>query len=341
MKIKLIAAFILVTLYSCKQETPKNTITSEAPVSAQKTMSKGDTLSMYVDQNPNDANAWHRRARYYLEQKNLKYAASDIEQALALDSTQADFYLTRGDIFFISNKTRYSRDNWLKCIALSPEHLECRLKLAELFLIVQNYEQSMRYLKQVLEQEPDNSKALFMTGVNLRDLGDTNKAIDYIQKAVDANQTYIEAMDMLGILYAAKGNPLAVSYYQNILNIDPNRADIYYKLGVYYQAKEETNKAIEAYTKAVQLKPDDADSYFNLGYIHVKLQVYDIARNHFANAINSRKDNYKAHYARGYCFEILGDIDNAERDYKIALNIRPDYTLPKEGLNRIAKARSY
>ena len=165
-----------------------------------------------------------------------------------------------------------------QCLPSSQTHRPGRIKLAQLYTAVGEHRKSPQLVNEVIELEPYNARAYFIKGLNIRDLQkDTLQAIQYFQKAVDLDNTYIDAMDMLGVLYAAKKNPLAVAYYQNILALDPNRSDVYYKLGVYYMDIKDWNKSLEAYTKAVQLNPKDVDSYFNLGLTFAMNKEFDKA----------------------------------------------------------------
>lgn len=297
-----------------------------------------DSLTNYLEENPTDADALAQRAERFLEVRNVSYAKADLDKALMLDSNRALVQRARGEYYLTVNETRISRDAWTKCIRLEPKRTDCRIKLAQLYTAVGEHRKSAQLVNEVIELDPYNARAYFIKGLNIRDLQkDTLQAIQYFQKAVDLDNTYIDAMDMLGVLYAAKKNPLAVAYYQNILAIDPNRSDVYYKLGVYYMDIQDWNKSLEAYTKAVQLNPKDVDSYFNLGYIHLELKLYRQATEYFTKAIAVSDYNYRALYGRAYAFEMMGDINNARIDYKSVLSIRPDYPPAVEGLKRVNK----
>jgi len=166
---------------------------------------------------------------------------------------------------------------------------------------------------------------------------DTTQAIPYFQQAVDLKNDYVEALDMLGYIFAQRKDSLALAYYDNILKLDPSRSDIYFKKGVFYMDQQDWNKAMASYETAIKMNPKDADSHYNLGYVLTELKLYDKARVQFARAIEAAPRNYKAHYGRAYTAEMLGDVTNAMADYKEVLGMRPNHTPSKKGLLRINK----
>ena len=95
-----------------------------------------DSLNNWIADHPSDADALAARAQYYIQQKNLKYAYADAQAAFKLDTLNPNVLLVWGDIHFLTNKTRVSRDAWETCIRLDKQNVDCRLKLAELYNIV-------------------------------------------------------------------------------------------------------------------------------------------------------------------------------------------------------------
>ena len=324
-------------LFSCNEVTESETsnIVEEEQVKSVLDV-KIDSITALIESNPERGIYYAERANLWLDNKQISKAIEDVDQAWKLDSASERVLLIRGDAYFIRNQTRVSRDSWLKCIELNPENLICRLRLAELLLAVRDFEASLTQVNEILKQDARNYRATFMKGTIIRDLyGDTNKALQWVQKSIELKEDYLDAIDMMGVLLSAKGDPLAASYFKNALVYAPNRPDLYYKLGLSEMQQGKYNEAIEAYTTATQLDPKDADSYFNMGYIHVELKNFDIARDFFTQSIQAREENFKAFYGRGYCYEMLGDINNAQNDYKQALSINPDYEAAEISLARL------
>ncbi len=295
-----------------------------------------DSLNAWIANHPNDANALAARARFYFDQKNLKYAFADAFAAHQIDSLNAEVLLQWGNANYVQNKTRISKNAWEQCIAIDKKSVECRLKLAELYNIVQDFKQSLKYCDEVIDINPNEPIAYFIKGINLRDRDrDTATALNYFQKAIDLDNNYWAALDMMGVMLSAKKDPMALAYFNRLLEINPNDYTTHYNMGMFYLGTEDWNNAIKTFTQCTQLNTADIESLFNLGYIHLQLRKFDIARDYFSQALKIQPVNHRALYGRAYAFEMLGDIRNAERDYREALSYNPQHEPSRIALKRL------
>jgi tetratricopeptide (TPR) repeat protein len=307
----------------------------------QKTETPLDSVSAYLESNPNDLDALAFRSGLYLEQKNLPYAKADMEAALALDSNHVPSLLRKGEVYFIGNQTRTSKEAWERCIQLDPDNIPCRLKMAELYSIVQDYDKCLTFVDAVLKRDENNAMAYYIKGLALRDTkSDTALALKYIQKSIDLNPTFVPALDMAGVLHMGLNSGLAGGYFQRIIDQDPNNAKAYYNLGMFHLGSKDYNPAIAAFTTCGQLNPNDPEPFFNLGFIHLELSMLAEARVYFGQSIKAQEINYRAYYGRAFAAERGGDLTNAEKDYRKAVEYNPAHSPSKEGLMRILQEKS-
>ncbi len=334
--------FFIVTVLAChskseSKETGKTIIIKQQPIDLTETNSSSfDSINFHLSKRPNHASDMVYRANLYVKNKNLLAAARDIKTALEIDSNFAQAHNVKGQIYYMQNNTRQARDEWIRCVKLDPNNTDCRMKLTEMYVAVKNYDEALEQINAIIGYDKFYAPAFFFKGYIIRDYRrDTNTALQYFQKAIDLDQNYIDALDMMAVILTNRGDTLAPYYFDRILEMHPNRADIYYKLGVYYTNVDEINRSLESYAKALQLNPKDAESFFNMGYLHVKFKQYQKARKYFSQAIRVKNRNYKAYYGRGYTYEVVGDVINARKDYQKALEILPIYKPAKDGLDRI------
>ena len=295
-----------------------------------------DSLNIYIKDHPNDVDALIARAYSYIDNHNLKYAIADAQAVLEIDSLNPKVLLLWGDVNYLTNHTRISKNAWEKCIAMDNENVDCRLKLAELYNIVQEYNKSLKLVDEVIDIDNTNPVAFYIKGMNIRAMKrDTAVAMQYFQKAIDLDNNYIGALDVMGVMLSSRKDSLALVYFNRILEIDPNHYPTYYNLGMFHLSMKNWNEAIRDFTKCTQLRKDDTESFFNLGYIHLQLKNYDIARDYFTQSINAKPSNFRAYYGRAYSFEMLGDITNAAKDYREALTYNPQHQPSIIGLKRV------
>ena len=339
LKTRLLRSFLpfssLALLLVCSCSSP----TSEDLTDLEKETRSLDSLTALLREDPENVKTLVARADYYMSVKNFPYAKMDAQSAFTIDSSDHDALRVLGDAHYVSNETRISRDAWTRCAKLYPEEVECRLKLAELYQVVMEYSKSIELADEVIALDPNNPTSYYLKGISIRDDKlDTNMALSYIQKAIDLDPKYEEALDMAGVMHSAMGSSLAISYFQRLAELRPNDFNVYYKVGMFHLNTRNWNSAIEAFTQATQLNPKDAESFYNLGFIHLELQMYREARQFFTQSIEARAVNYRAHYARAFVVERLGDIQAAEADYLKALEYNPSHAPSKEGLGRVRSA---
>ncbi len=306
--------------------------------SPSKPLSRLDSLNQAIAEDSNSVAALAERAQYYLILNRDRDALFDLLRAKALDSNSADYLKVEGEYRMKLNQSRRARNAWRKCVNLHPEELACRLSLAKLYYTVGEMDQALKLLNEAIKQEPYLAEAYLFKGLIVRDkVKDTAKALSFFQQATELRQDYQEALDVLATTLLQNGDTLAPYYLQRLAELNPNDADIYYKLGVYHMNRDEINRAIEAYHRATQIDPKHSDSFYNLGFMFVRMSGYRDAKSYFNQAIQANPRSYKAHYGRGYCHEQLGDVINAEKDYRKTLELLPMYKPAMEGLNRLSR----
>ncbi|MDZ7848612.1 MAG: tetratricopeptide repeat protein [Owenweeksia sp.] len=340
----------LLLLVACQQNAPTDQDNStpakkevspaqQPPADRQYVRGPIDSISNLINREGESAQLLADRARLHLGYNNTKAALKDIHHALTLDSSLAEINEVYGEYHFMVNHSRKARDQWEKCIRRDPQNGTCLLRLAELYIAVQNYDRALELVNQQLQNNDKDPKAYFTKGIIIRDRNaDTAIALQYFQNAIDLKQDYFEAIDMMAVTLTQQKDTLAKFYYDRLLEMQPNNADTYFKLGTYYQGQNEVNRALEAYTQAVKINPTDADSYYNLGYMHLQLDQYQKARSFFTKAIQSKERNYKAYYGRGYTYEVVGDLLNAKKDYEKSLEILSMYKPAGQALARVNRA---
>ena len=346
MRILVPAILLMLLVFACNSEPETSTPSGDSTTAPRETEAAAkprastlhprDSLNLLIEKEGASAELLLARARLHLGYQNVDAARNDLNRVIQMDSSIAELHELKGELHYMINQTRVARDEWQKCIELDPENSVCLMKLAELLIAARNYDRALKLVNRQLEIDENDPQAYFAKGIIVRDrFQDTALALQYFQNALDLKEDYFEAMDMIAVTLTARRDTFARFYYDRMLEMRPNDASTYFKLGVYYMNMGEINRALESYTRAVQLNPSDADSYYNLAFMHVELKQYQEARKYFTRAIQVQDRNYKAYYGRGYTFEVVGDIANARKDYEKAIEILPVYKPAGEALARL------
>ena len=331
--------FIFCILFaSCQKNTNVKKFSSDNLVEPPSVLiHKIDSVSDLILNDTLNAALYFDRAALYMKNEALDMGASDLKRAVQLDSTNAKYWLKLGVLHYALQESRSAKDCWEYCSNLDAGNLDCRINLAEMYLAVGELKKGQKRLNEILDANPKNSTALFLTGNYALMEGDTIKAMKYIQAAINEDQTLFNAYDQMGILYSSKGDLLALDYFNSALRLQPYRYDIHYKVGMFYQSIQAFDDAVKAYERAIELKSDHKTSLHNIAVIEVFRKNYNSAINYFTKAIKADNSYVEAYFGRAYCYELIGDLIKSESDYRTSLMIDVKYMPSRQGMDRIKK----
>ena len=329
-----------ILIASCQQNSNVNLLSLDTILetdSSSTLIHKIDSVSDLISYDTLNAALYFDRAALYMKSEALDMGASDLKRAVQLDSTNSKYWLKRGVLHYAMQETRSAKDCWEYCSNLDAGNLDCRINLAEMYLAVGEMKKGQKRLNEILDADPKNSTALFLTGNYALMEEDTIKAMKYIQAAINEDQTLFNAYDQMGVLYSSKGDLLALDYFNVALRLQPYRYDIHYKVGMFYQSFQAFDEAVQAYERAIELKSDHKTSLHNIAVIEVFRKNYNSAINYFTQAITADDSYVEAYFGRAYCYELLGDFVNSESDYRTSLMLDIKYIPSRQGMDRIKK----
>lgn len=314
----------------------------------EKSNQKADSLSIKLNspelkavnaeliKDASNAELYNKRAKIYLGLKQFPEAKNDSKRAIRIDSTQAPFYLTLADIYFSENNTREAKELLESTAKKFPDNIESLLKLAELYFLVQKYQDGITYVNNALKINENLAKAYYIKGSIYRESGDTSRAISNLETAVEQDNKYVDAYYDLGVLYAARRNPIALDYYNNALSVDPNHVEANYAKAKLLQDIGKIDEALAQYDVIIAKNKDCENCYYNRGAIYLELKK-DVKKavGEFSKAIEINPNYVEAYFARGYAYSKLKDKESAKADYRMCLKIQPGYEAAVEELNSL------
>lgn len=105
--------------------------------------------------------------------------------------------------------------------------------------------------------------------------------------------------------------PEAINSLKKAIHLDPNNAEMHYKLGQAYARLPCHQEATTEFQEAIRLDPNNGKAYFSLGLIYVNLQNYSDAITKFQETIHRNPKFGEAHFNLGYVYDKLLDGTNA------------------------------
>ncbi len=114
----------------------------------------------------------------------------------------------------------------------------------------------------------ESSTAYNNRGVSLDELGQRNKAIGDLNRAIALDPRNYFAYNNIGVILGKEGQyQKSIEYFLNAIAINPN-ADSYCNLGLSYFYVNQYGNALENYNKAIRLKQDFDVAYLDRGNLY-------------------------------------------------------------------------
>lgn len=266
--------------------------------------------------------AWAQTATDYFqkaneanERKDFKSALKSIDQALRLDSLNADYY--NGKAIILTELERYqeSYDTYSKAIALFPNKSFLLNNRGNLLLSLGEFDASIQDFTHALSiAENDTAKRLCYTNraavkTKVRDF--FGAYFDLLD-AYKLDSTDIAILTNLGSVCdeIGKGEE-TLKYLLEAVRIDPTFYPAYGNIGFKYQMMGQHEKAIEYFNKVLEMNPDEPLGYSNRSFN--KLKLGDLK-----GAMKDIEKSIKLYPANSYAYRIRALIYIEEKEFNKA-----------------------
>ena len=294
-----------------------------------------DQLSTQLVKSPDDIDLLYQRASVYYEKDEFEASIQDLEKAMSIDSLQPKIYHLLADNYLDYYRSREAVEMMKTVTRLFPESIPSLLKLSEMQMILNQNENSIFTVNEILRLSPQNNEAYFMLGMNFRAIGELDRAINSFQTAVENDPEMVDAWLILGELHEKKGSKDAVKFYDNAINIAPDKPEVLHSKAFYLQNNGDIPGALELY-KEINLKsPNYADAYLNAGIIHMDQDSLGLAFEQMNLLAGVQPQNPLAYYYRGLIHNAYGNYEAAAVDLQNSINISPDFQAAEELLAEV------
>lgn len=200
--------------------------------------------------------AWILLGYTYLEEQAYNDALKALETALEMNPIKAE------TLFFLG-LTHFGLDNYEQAIhhlELAKDNgfeplIQVQQKLAELYVLTENYEKAIENYEAVINQNSSDLEYFIRPiWIYIDKLKQAEKALTLAQKAFNIHPKNALSYNFLGWAYLAlNDHPKATENLNQAININPNLGAAYLNFGQLYETQGLPEKAKENYQKAYQL----------------------------------------------------------------------------------------
>lgn len=121
-------------------------------------------------------------------------------------------------------------------------------------------DKALRHLKQLLDIEPENAKAIYMMGALHAEIGMYEQAIEELRKAEKLDPSLVTATFQLGLLELTRGNIAeAETAWSKLDSLGKDHALVQFKKGMLHLVKDEFQECINALENGIEANDFNGD----------------------------------------------------------------------------------
>lgn len=171
---------------------------------------------------------------------------------------------------------------------------EYKLKLiikAQLEIENLNYDVAIEYCNKAIELDSTFIDAYFYIGIVNNKKQEYDTAITYFKKSIDLSPNYAKSWNHMGFSNEKLGQlEKAIDSYKKAVGFEPKYALAHYNLGNAYKQEKQLDNAIVSYKKATEIEPNYGLAWLFMGYTHLDKNDYYSAIQSLDKAININSD---------------------------------------------------
>jgi protein O-GlcNAc transferase len=197
-----------------------------------------------------------------------------------------------------------------------------------------------RLYREILGRDPNHSDALHFLGMLSGDRGQTERAVELIQRSIALDPSRPHYHNNLGEALRKAGRfDEAAQAYRAAIALRSDYAIAYYNLGLTLALQAKTREAIECYRRAVAIKPDFTQAWVKLARASHGLGQFQEAIDSSRQALAHEPRSAEAYFQLGAALGATGAIEAAIDAHRTALKFKPEYAEAHYNLGLIQSQR--
>ena len=286
-----------------------------------------------IEINPQDKDLYYYITTPYEELGMYEEAEKNYLKAIELDAKDPDFYFYLGELYQYNFKI-YEKaiSQYLKILEFENEdHVNAYYAIARTYFYdISDNEKAIQYLNKAIDLNPNNFKINSLYGAINDDLGELEKSIKHYKKAIENNPNDSEGYYRITTPYEKLGMyEEAEKNYLKAIELDPDNTNYYLALGNLYRGElHDRDKAIEQFKKIIELDSSDIGGYNNIAIMYfAEPQNLDLAEEYLLKGLKIDPDYHLFNYNLGRLYNYRNEYEKSIEFFLKCIELKPDFDL--------------
>ncbi len=265
----------------------------------------------------------------YENQGKYKEALESYNKVMEMCPEYIYNYLNIANVNYQLRDYKSAIENYNKFLAVYSQHKDARENLAASYVSAGEYANAVTEYDNLYAKNPSAFKDYANYGFALYETKKYDKAIEFLEKAVDIDSENVAAHIDLAQCYKELGkNDLALGQYDVVFRQEPELHAVRFDYGNLLAEMGKDDAAIANYKIYISKYPEDYRGYQNIGIVYKRLGKLDETIQNYQKALSLQKDNRDIELVEDLaeCYHIKKDYSKAIKYYDEVLAAKPtDY----------------
>lgn len=272
--------------------------------------------------NPKDALAHVHLAAAFAGQGKSKEEMAHLQKATALAPDDPFIRLNLAGAYEKRGRSDEAVKAYQSAFQKNPDDPVVLERMADQMMKSKQYDRAIVFLEKLALIYPQRASIFLHLGFAHGELKQYGKSAESYEKAVKLGVRDQALYYNLAYTYTKLGQDRqAVAYYEKIS--PPTRQSLGF-IADYYLKTRKYEKAISFYQQVVKLDPKRASSYFSVGYAYAASQNWDKAIANYQAALKYDREDAETYASLGEAYEKKSLYAEALKAYKTAYELNPE-----------------
>jgi len=209
--------------------------------------------------------------------------------------------------------------------SLAPENRYYYFTESQLQRKTGNYDKAIQYLNKAIEADPESTYLRLELATLYLHIKENQRALSIVEKIIEKEPENLNALIMYGRLKQGL-NQLddAEAVYEKIIAIDAKQENIYLLLGGLYMQEKKLNRALKIYDQLIQNFPESYVGHFFIAKIFTEKNNTAGAEKEFKKTIEMKPDLEEPRYELINLYKTLGKEEKIIQLYLELLKRNPE-----------------